>query len=506
MSQQLNTATNVLSPEAFGNMVDLYVRVSTNEQAEEGYSIGEQEARLRSYCEAMRWNIHRIHIDPGYTGSNTDRPGLQEMIRDVESGLVNKVVVYKLDRLSRSQLDTLYLIEKVFLANNVDFVSMTENFDTGTPFGRAMIGILAVFAQLEREKIKERTIIGKEARAKEGKWHGGSTVPIGYDYNVATGELEINEYEKMQILEAVDLFFKGTPLRTICNQFQDKGYSFAGRSKSLGSQSIWYPYGLKRVLASKLYAGYIQYRGEWFLGTHEPIFDIETHNRLVAMLSERRKTFAKHKKRCSSFSTYLGGMLYCKHCGGKYAMNTWTQRNGNKKTFYSCYSRTNKVPKMVKDPNCKNKNWRMEELDAIVLDEVKKLALDPGYYNTLREQNRPNEVSQEDKIKLIKSEIEKLNNQISRFMDLYGLGMIPIEQVSSKINPLNEKRNALERELESISNEEPIMTEEEVADVVCNFNDVLSRGDLNEVRMVLETLIDKIELDNEDVYIHWKFA
>ena len=222
-----NIARNVLSSEVYGDIVDLYVRVSSNEQATEGYSIGEQESRLRTYCEAMRWKINKVHIDPGYSGGNTDRPGLKELIKDVESGQVNKVVVYKLDRLSRSQFDTLYLIEKVFLANNTDFVSMTENFSTSSSLGKAMIGFLAVFAQLEKDKINERTVMGKEARAKEGKWGGGSSVPIGYEYNVATGELEINEYEKLQILEAVELFFKGTPLRTICNMLTEKAIPIA---------------------------------------------------------------------------------------------------------------------------------------------------------------------------------------------------------------------------------------------------------------------------------------
>ena len=494
---------NNMQSQVGTTMVDLYVRVSTNEQAKEGYSIGEQESRLRSYCEAMRWNIHKIHIDPGYSGGDTERPGLQELIRDVESGMVNKVVVYKLDRLSRSQLDTLYLIEKVFLANNVDFVSMNENFDTGTPFGRAMIGILAVFAQLEREQIKERMTMGKEARAKEGKWNGGSSEPIGYDYNVATGELEVNEYEKMQILEAVDLFMKGTPLRRICTIFTEKGYKYRGRS---GKPNIWDPHRMKFVFANKIYIGYIRYHGEWYEAGHPHILDDDTFYKLQELLQERATMYEKHKKRCASYTTYLGGMLYCKHCGGKYAMNRWKQRNGDYKMFYCCYSRSKKVAKMVKDPNCQNKNWHMEDLDAIVLGEVKKLALDSGYYNTLRDQSRPNEVSQVDKIKLITTEIEKLNGQISRFMDLYSLGMLPIEEISAKIQPLNEQRNALERELESVSNEVPIMTEEEVADVVSSFNDVLSRGNIDEVRLVLETLIDRIELDNDDVYIHWKFA
>ena len=102
--------------------VALYPRVSTTEQAKEGYSIREQIDRLTKYCDAMGWHIYKIYSDPGYSGANTQRPGLQEMIKDIKLKRVSKVVVYKLDRLSRSQLDTLYLIEKVFLANGVNFV------------------------------------------------------------------------------------------------------------------------------------------------------------------------------------------------------------------------------------------------------------------------------------------------------------------------------------------------------------------------------------------------
>lgn len=122
--------------------VALYPRVSSHEQVE-GYSIGEQIDRLTKYCEAMGWEIYKIYTDPGYSGGNTERPGLQEMLKDIKAGKVDKVVVYKLDRLSRSQKDTMMLIEDEFLAYGVDFVSMSENFDTSTPFGRAMIGILA---------------------------------------------------------------------------------------------------------------------------------------------------------------------------------------------------------------------------------------------------------------------------------------------------------------------------------------------------------------------------
>ena len=158
--------------------VGIYSRVSTQEQAREGYSIGEQVERLKNYCAAKGWILYKTYTDAGFSGANTDRPGMQQLISDVADGKIDMVLVYKLDRLSRSQKDTLYLIEDVFIKNNVNFASITENFDTSTPFGRAMIGILSVFAQLEREQFRERSIMGKDARAKEGLHHGGGA-PTG---------------------------------------------------------------------------------------------------------------------------------------------------------------------------------------------------------------------------------------------------------------------------------------------------------------------------------------
>ena len=123
---------------------------------------------------------------------------------------------------------------------------MLENFDTSTPFGRAMIGILAVFAQLEREQFKERSAMGKDARAKAGKWPGGKNVPIGYDYDKANDLFIINAYEAMQYLELVDLFLAGKSFRYIENLFVKKGY----RHK----HGKWFAKTMRTVLRSKLYS------------------------------------------------------------------------------------------------------------------------------------------------------------------------------------------------------------------------------------------------------------
>ena len=166
-----------------------YIRVSTDLQAEKGYSLGEQEERLKAYCKSRNWDLVKIYADPGYTGANLDRPALQEMIRDIKA--YDVILVNKLDRLSRSQKDTLYLIQDIFQPVNCSFVSMEESFDTSTAIGIAMVGILAAFAQLERTQIKERMKMGKQGRAKKGLWHGGKQVPIGYDYK--DGQLIKNE-------------------------------------------------------------------------------------------------------------------------------------------------------------------------------------------------------------------------------------------------------------------------------------------------------------------------
>lgn len=476
--------------------VVLYIRVSTQEQANEGYSVGEQTERLKKYVDAMDWEVVKIFVDPGYSGSNIDRPGLKELIKEVESGDVDKVVVYKLDRLSRSQLDTLYLIEKVFLANGTDFVSMSENFDTSTPFGRAMIGILAVFAQLEREQIKERMTMGKEARAKDGKW-GGGLVPIGYDYNKERDLLEINEYEAMQIRELFDLFLKGIPLREIARIFTDKGYTH--------KYGEWESYRLRKILLNRDYLGYIKFRDTYYKANHTPIISEEIFEQAQILLKQRYDQYLELNHRKGKQTTYLGGMLYCKHCGGKYTKTRGGSKPYGPIIYYSCYSRCKKVKKMIKDPNCKNKNWREDVLDEIVLNEIKKLALDPEYIDTLRDAKTV-ESETPDKSKILKDEIEKIDEQISRFMDLYGIGKFTIEQVSQKIDPLNAKRSALEKELDKLKSERGAIDDDRVNEILSSFEDILERSDLDEIRLLIESLIYYIDLDDDNIIIHWKFA
>ena len=470
--------------------VALYPRVSGHEQ-EDNYSVPEQIDRMKKYCEAKGWTVYKIYTDSGFSGSNMDRPGLQAMIKDAESKKFDMVLVHKLDRLSRSQKDTLFLIEDVFEKNNVDFASMTENFDTSSPHGKFIIGILSVFSQLEREKIRERTMIGKESRAKEGKWHGGSTQPIGYDYSIEDDMLYINEYEALQIREIADLFLKRTPVRTIANMMTEKGY----RHKHGNGE--WDAKTIRRVLANKTNLGMIKHNEKFYQGTHKPIFDQKTYDDIMAIMKERKDKYGTTYK---PYSSLLGGIVYCKHCGGKYAR----QGNGKGTYYYSCYSRNKSQKKMIKDPNCKNKNYRAIELDAVIISAITQLSLDPEYIEQVKENKPVNNVG--EKIKAINKEIEGINSQISNLMDLYSLGSMPIDVINQKVSALNETKTALEKELESLdvpdTDDEGMTTEQiQTLAAVINNKDLT----LEDKRKVVQSLIYYIEIDNENIDIHWKF-
>ena len=462
--------------------VGLYPRVSGHEQ-EDNYSIPEQIDRMKKYCEARDWMVYKIYTDSVYSGSNMERPGLQDMIKDCEKGKLDMVLVYKLDRLSRSQKDTLFLIEDVFEKNGVGFTSMTENFDTSTPHGKFIIGILSVFAQLEREKIRERTMVGKDSRAKEGKWHGSKWVPIGYDYT--DGVLIPNEYEAMQVKEVADLFLKGTPIRTIERVVTEKGY----RHK----HGEWEAKTIRRVLQNPVNIGMIKNRDKLYQGIHDPILDQKTFDAIQKLMEERREQYGTARPH----QTLLGGILYCKNCGGRYARQDY-----NGVYYYICYSRSKKMKKMIKDPNCKNKNYRMDELESAILKEIELLVIDPNRIEEVRE-NRP-VTDATEKIKAITSEIAKIDTQISKMMDLYALGTIDLDVISDKVASLNKTKTTLSKELDSLKVPvaESVMTEEQIRTIAGLMKDDLP---LEDKRSIVQSLIYYIEIDEEKVIIHWKF-
>jgi len=468
--------------------VFVYIRVSTTEQAEEGYSLGEQESRLIKYCEAMGWEVVKVYSDPGFSGSSIERPAIKAMLQAVEKGECDIVLVDKLDRLSRSQFDTLYLIQKVFTANDVAFVSRAEAFDTSTPFGRAMVGILAVFAELERERIKERMAEGKEGRIKEGKFKGGNSVSYGYDYNIDTGLLEINEYESMVLQEIFDMILQRIPFNSIARILNEKGY----KSKT---KSEWSGTVIKQIAENQTYIGKQKHKGEWLDAINDKLISDEKFAKIQDILAERDRTNERFKAG-KKYNSPLGGMIWCANCNSKYHWKKWSKN----KSVYVCYSRSKADKKLVKDPSCKNRFYEDKELEQAIYNEILKLKSEEFYIDNLR-----SSVDSTGKIEIIKKQIESINDQISKLMDLYSLGTIDIDAIKAKIKPLSEERSLLESELQIIEHEKPAVMKEDIIHLVDVFEQTLLSGDSTAIHDSIMELVDYIEIDGDNVHVHWNF-
>ena len=215
----------------------------------------------------------------------------------------------------------------------------------------------------------------------------------------------------------------------------------------------------------------------------------------MVIMNERKEQYGTTYK---PYTTLLGGMIYCKHCGGKYTK----QANGGGIDYYTCYSRSKKVKKMIKDPNCKNKNYRRLDLDHVVIEAITHLAIDPSHIGDAQDSKPKNDV--DTKIKTITSEIEKINSQISKMMDLYSMGSIDLDMISGKVEEFNRTKSALQKELDSLdAPDADEMTVEEIQSLASLMND--ESLSLEDKRKIIQSLIYYIEIDGEDILIHWKF-
>ena len=324
----------------------LYIRVSTDAQREEGYSIEAQTDMLEGYCRSRQIKNYKLYIDGGFSGSSIERPEIKRMIDDVKRGLVDSVIVYKLDRLSRSQKDTLFLIEDVFNPNSVSFVSLNENMDTSTPIGRAMLGIMSAFAQLERETIRERTRIGMRERVKSGLWMGGGHIPFGYNYDKSRGILVPNA-DAETVRKMYDLYLSG--------------YSMMRIAQTVG---LKYERLAQQILMRRTNIGYIHYNGTDYKGQHEALISEENYNKVMAMIADRSR------KKLTTSKSLLAGLIYCGVCNAKFRYQKW----GDRGYKVYCYSQDKGKPHLAKDTNCDNYKVWADDVESVVIADMFKMA------------------------------------------------------------------------------------------------------------------------------------
>lgn len=486
-----------LAGDLLANATDLYIRVSTTEQAEEGFSVEEQEARLRSYCDAYGLIINAVHSDPGYSGATLDRPGIKKVIADVKAGRCKKVIVWKLDRLSRSQKDTLILLEDVFLENSCDFVSIMESFDTSTPFGRCIVGILAAFAQMERENIKARTMMGKQAGLKEGNYYSGRT-PLGYKYErQANGKraLIVDPLPAQAIKEMYRLYSSGRGMAEIGNYIREKYGLFLnlGRTEASGAVS--------RVLQNPLYCGRVRYGSNEYEGKHEALVTPEEWQAVNNNILSNRKEYNRKYVKSDGL---LSGMIFCGCCGARMSILKIGGSGGQRIKKYVCYSVSKASRAMIKDPNCTNRRgyYPIEELDAIILEEIKKLSLDPAALDELVAQS---EAEPEPAQELFADRMAELEKQGSRLLNLYQTGVVELEEVQERLSAIKEERAKLQRTMEEL---EPAakLPKAAAADRLSSFAAIMESGDGEAIYNLVHSLIEKVVVYKKDITIHWKFC
>ena len=457
-------------PDSDRRITALYVRVSTDAQYEEGYSIDVQEQKLKQWCGLKDIDRYQVYQDGGWSGSNLDRPAMKQMISDIINGKIERVVVYKLDRLSRSQKDTLFLLEEVFIPNGVDFHSINENFDTGTAYGKAMIGILSVFAQLERENIRERTRMGMYERVKEGFWMGGNGVPFGYDYDPAQNILVQNEHAN-DVRAIYDLYLKGYSTTRLAKMFP-----------------VANDHHVTSILDRVTYLGKISYKGEIFEGKHEPIIDENTWRR-VQEERQRRST-----KGIVTSHYLLTGLLYCGKCGAKMRYQQW----GNSGVKIYCYSQQTSKMNLVKDPNCDNMRYNAEELERLIIDDLFRMTDRMVATGSIEGESGRRQSS----IKILQQKYDMIMAKIKRLYNLYAESedKILLETIRENQKELAIVSRALENEK---SSETAITDIVEKTKMIKNLRNKWGTMSQQERCVAVRLCIDRITLTDEAIDIHY---
>lgn len=474
--------------------VAIYARVSTTNQAEEGYSIDGQIDSLEKYCEAMGWDVYNKYIDAGFSGGSLNRPEMTNLINDVKHGLFDTVLVYKLDRLSRNVRDTLYLIKDVFNINKIDFVSIQENIDTSSAMGTLFLTLLSAIAEFEREQIKERMQLGKLGRAKSGKSMQWAKTSFGYDYIKETGTLSINPYQALIVRKMFEWYLSGmsiTKLRDTLNE-------------QYGQDKEWNYRTVRVILSNPVYCGYNQFKGQIFPGTHEAIISEEDFNKTQEEIKTRQRTAAQRfNPRPFQAKYMLSGIAQCGYCSAPLAIKLGMKRkDGTRLVKYECKQRHPRKTKGVtvynNNAKCDSGFYFKDDIEHFVLTEISKLQTDSDYIDKLFSNTGKETIDRDS----YQKQIDNLTAKISRLNDLYIDDRISLEELQKRSSDFMAERTTLEKELDADTSLKTVERKEDIRRVL-DTKDIFTLG-YEQQKAIARALIGKVRVTSESIVILWK--
>src|SRR5579884_1282669 len=353
----------------------VYTRKSTEEGLEQEFnSLDAQreagELFVRSQAGEGWTVLAERYDDGGFTGGNMERPALQRLMADIEAGKIDAVVVYKVDRLSRSLLDFARMME-TFEQHCVSFVSITQQFNSATSMGRLVLNVLLSFAQFEREIIAERTRDKVAATRRKGKWAGGRPL-LGFDLDSRGGNLLVNAEEAQRVRAIFALYLEQGALLPVVQELERRGWVNKRWQTRKGQQRGGRPFtktGLHRLLTNVAYTGQVRYEGEVHQGEQPPLVDAGVFQRVQQLLAGHGPTLGPPAR--NRPGALLQGLLRCGPCGC--AMTpAHAAKGGRRYRYYTCVAAQKRGWH-----TCPSKSIPAAEIEALVVAQVREVGRDP---------------------------------------------------------------------------------------------------------------------------------
>ncbi|MBF0143063.1 MAG: recombinase family protein [Magnetococcales bacterium] len=351
----------------------VYTRKSTEEGLDQEFNSMDAQ---REACEAFvasqkqeGWVlVPDRYDDPGFSGGNLERPALKRLLEHIESGRINCLVTYKIDRLSRSLMDFAKLVE-IFDRHGVTFVSVTQSFNTTSSMGRLTLNVLLSFAQYEREITAERIRDKYAASRRKGIWMGGRA-PLGYD--ARERRLVVNDQEAEQVRHVFRRFLEVGSATLLVRELAEHGIRSKSSTAADGALSPGRPLDkgtLYKILNNRTYLGEVVFQGEIYPGEHEAIIDKPLWDRVHSILAGNRHTRANATR--AQTPAPLKGLIHCGHCG-RAMRPSHTRKQGTLYRYYVCMNASKNSYR-----DCPIGGMAAGDIEKLVLRQVQSMVGSP---------------------------------------------------------------------------------------------------------------------------------